>query len=75
LAASAFELAVAKRVVEAKSGGAAGASSGVPEAADLVRRLLPPGPGPGADVVEDLERRVAELLRERLPVWMAQQIV
>lgn len=71
LAVSAFELAVVQRVAAARRD-AAGASTPVdPDAADVVRRLLPPGPGPGAEIVEDLERRVGELLRERLPVWRA----
>jgi SAM-dependent methyltransferase len=71
LTASAFELAVARRVAQSPSGSV----SGEPDCADLVARLLPAGPGPDADIREDLERRVREMLAERLPVWQALGIV
>lgn len=71
LAASAFELAVTKRVAELPADSPGGSSATGPDAADIVRRLLPPGPGPGAEILEDLERRAGELLRERSPVWRA----
>ncbi len=69
LSVSAFELAVCQRAAEAVS--ASGAQAAAPAAADLVQRLLPPGPGPAADIVEDLHKRVGELLIERWPVWRA----
>jgi hypothetical protein len=71
LTASAFELAVARRVVQAQSG----TVSGELDSADLVARLLPPGPGPDADIREDLERRVREMMVGRLPVWQALGVV
>ena len=75
LAVSAFELAIAQRVADARSGGADCGGPGEPAAADLVKRLMPPGPGPGADIVEELESKVGELLRERLPVWRSLGVI
>jgi SAM-dependent methyltransferase len=46
-----------------------------PDAAAFVRRLLPPGDGPAPEIVEALERSVARLLAERLPVWRALAII
>lgn len=69
LSVSAFELAIAQRAAEAALD--RGTQAGPPAAAELVRRLLPPGAGPGADIVEDLERRVNEMLQERWAVWRA----
>jgi SAM-dependent methyltransferase len=69
LAASAFELAVAKRAAAWQLEAAQDAAGYLPEPDEIVRRLLPPGPGPGADIVDSLEQRVAELLSERLDVW------
>jgi hypothetical protein len=71
LVASALELAVVKRLADGRPEAAAGGSSDAPDVADVVRRLLPPGPGPGPEIVEELTRKVQEVLRERLPVWRA----
>lgn len=75
LSATALELAVVKRMTEAQSGGVDAAPAGEPVAAAIVRRMMPPGPGPDAGIVEELERTVAEVLRERLPVWRALGVV
>jgi SAM-dependent methyltransferase len=45
------------------------------DAAALVRRLLPPGPPPPTGVIAELERVVAGLLNDKLPVWRALEIV
>jgi SAM-dependent methyltransferase len=75
LAASALELAVARAVSDAASDGASGATAGQPKAADIVDRILPPGPRPAAETVADLEQMVTAVLRVRLPVWRALAIV
>jgi len=75
LTASALELAIAKRVAEAASGAAKGGSEIGLDAAGIVSRLMPPGLLPGVEIVEELERKVAQVLRERLPVWRTQGIV
>lgn len=75
LTVSALELAVVALVAEARSGAVDGALADALTAASLVRRLLPPGPGPGTDVIKELEAKVGELLRERLPVWRALEVV
>lgn len=67
LAATALELAVASRLVDT--------DGMAPDAADLVRRLLPPGPGPGPAIVAELQASVAQSFREKLPVWQALGIV
>lgn len=44
-------------------------------AATLVHRLLPPGRVPPPELLTELEREVAALLRDRLPVWQAMGVV
>jgi hypothetical protein len=61
-----LELALAMRVARAQSGEAATSVFGEQDAAHFVRALMP---GPEASVIEELERKVGKLLRERLPVW------
>jgi SAM-dependent methyltransferase len=39
--------------------------------AALIRRLVPPGPPPPAEVVAGLQETIVTLLRERWPVWRA----
>ncbi len=70
-----LELAIARLASTARSGAAVEAPADELNAAGLVRQMLPPGQGPGADVIEELERKVSELLRERLPVWRALAVV
>jgi len=69
LSATALELAVVNRIMGAQFGGVGAALAGEPDAAEIVRRLIPLGPGPGVEIVEELERKVGVLLGERLPVW------
>lgn len=75
LAASALELAVAAQTLEAQSGGLEDFRSGELVASEVAKRLLPLGPGPSAEIVEELELKVGEVLRERLPVWRALGVV
>jgi SAM-dependent methyltransferase len=75
LSASALELALATRAARAQSEGTSSTVPGEQDTAGLVRALMPPGSKPEASVIEELERKVAELLRERLPVWRAFGVV
>lgn len=70
LTAGALELAVVGLLNE--PGGIAPSEA---SASTLIPRLLPPGPGPGAEVLEELQRVVTLLLQERRPVWQALGIV
>lgn len=71
LSVSALELAICQRAAEVARDAQAQAEAGPPTAAELVQRLLPPGPGLAPDIAEDLHRRVNELLHERWQVWRA----
>ena len=73
MAASALELAIARRVVDMRL--LVGDGMTEPTAADLVKRLLPVGLESNGQIAEEMEQKVKALLRERLPVWQAFGIV
>ncbi len=70
-----MELAIARLVAEPVAAKPDAANVGYPDAASLVGRLLPPGPAPSAEIIAELERTVAELLVNRLPVWRALGVI
>jgi SAM-dependent methyltransferase len=75
LTASPLELAVVQRLIQAAEEGAPLAGAGSDGVHGVVRRLLPPGPPPEQAVLDDVGHLVAELLKERLPVWRSFGIV
>ena len=70
-----MELAIARLVAEPIDAKPDVANAGNPDAASLVRRLIPPGPAPEARIIAELEETVAKLLLERLPVWRALSVI
>ncbi len=75
LAVPPVELAIARLVAEPIDAKPDVANAGNPDAASLVRRLIPPGPAPEARIIAELEETVAKLLLERLPVWRALGVI
>ncbi len=66
LVATAMELAFSQLLVDAP---------GLTDPALLARRLLPPGPPPGPEIMDEIERCAALVLHNKVPVWRDLQII